>query len=94
MRSHEDGGSQPPPTNSVSISFRLQRVTVEDAYVSVLVTPDLVTEQADGSGRLDVPALVARAVEMGTAPTTTWSREEQSVAPHPLQQPPPGSGAP
>jgi hypothetical protein len=75
-----------------SVSFRLQRTTTEAAFVSVPVTDDLIVEQPDGTGRIDVTRLVQRAVEMGQAPGVVWQPEGQQVQPHPIQTPPPGLG--
>jgi hypothetical protein len=75
---------------SYSVSFRLQRTTTEVAFVSVPVTADLIVEQPDGTGRIDVTKIVERAVEMGQAPGVVWQSESQQVQPHPIQAPPPG----
>jgi hypothetical protein len=56
----------------------------------VPVTADLLVEQLDGAGRLDVDKLVQRAIEMGRAEGVAWQPEEQLVYPHPTQTPPPG----
>lgn len=74
------------PTHSISV--RLQRTTTEFAYVSVPVTDDLMDEQADGTGRIDVATMVQRAIEMGGAAGVAWHPEEQRVQPHPIQAPP------
>ena len=47
-----------------SIPFRLQRTTTEYAYVRVPVTEDLIVEQAGGTGRIDVPKMMQRAIEL------------------------------
>ena len=73
-----------------SVSFRLQRTTVESAFVSVPLTADLIVEQPDGTGRIDVSKMVQRAIEMGQAPDVAWQPESQQVQPHPIQTPPPG----
>jgi hypothetical protein len=73
-----------------SISFRLQRTTTEFTFVSVPVSPDIMIEQPDGTGRIDVAKLVQRAVVMGQAAGVAWQTEERQVRPHPIQTPPPG----
>jgi len=73
-----------------SVSFRLQRTTTEFAFVSVPVTGDLMIEQPDGSGRIDVAKMVQRAIEIGQASGVAWQPEGQQVQPHPIQTPPPG----
>jgi hypothetical protein len=75
---------------SYSLSFRLQRTTTECAFVSVPVTADLIVEQADGTGRIDVTKMIQRAIELGQAPDVTWFPEQRQVQPHPIQTPPPG----
>lgn len=81
-----------PVIPTYSISLRIQRTTTEVAFVKVPVTPDLIIEQPDGTGRIDVDKMVRRAVEMGQAPEVAWQREEQLVHPHPIQTPPPEWG--
>jgi hypothetical protein len=71
-----------------SVSWRLQRITTEYGYVSVPVTPDLVIQQADGTGRLDVTKMVQRAIELGRTADVEWHAEDQQVQPHPIQKPP------
>ena len=51
-----------PSTSAYSVSFRLQRTTTETAFVKVPVTADLMIEQPDGTGRIDVGRMVARAL--------------------------------
>jgi hypothetical protein len=77
-----------PSTAIYSISFRLQRTTTEHVFVSVPVTTDVVLENPDGTTRLNVEKIVARAIELG-ADRVDWQREEQSIQLHPLQIPPP-----
>jgi hypothetical protein len=45
-----------------SISFSLQRTMTAFTFVSVPVTADLMIEQPDGTGRIDVAMMVQRAV--------------------------------
>jgi len=77
------------PVPSYSVSFRLQRTTTEFAFVSVPVTADLMIEQPDGTGRIDVARMVQRAVELGEAAGVAWHPEGRQVQPHPIQTPPP-----
>jgi hypothetical protein len=76
------------PTSSVSIC--LQRTTLEEAFVSVPVTADLIVLQPDETGRLDVPKLWERAMVMGQNSDVVWRIESQQVKAHPIQKPPPG----
>lgn len=74
---------------SYSVLFRLQRSTTESAFVSVLVTKDLIIEKPDGTSGLDVEKLAQRAVEMGQSSALDWDIENQSVNLHPIQVPGP-----
>jgi hypothetical protein len=76
-----------------SVSFRLQRTTVEETFVSVQVTDELTIRQPDGTGRLNVPKMVERAIEMGQELGVVWQPESQEVHPHPIQKPPPGAAS-
>jgi len=73
---------------TTSILFRLQRTTTEEAFVSVPITPDLLVEDGEGAARLDLPALLQRAVELGHGAGVRWRLEAQSLQPHPVQKPP------
>lgn len=74
--------------NMVSISWRLQRVVTEYAYVTVLVTEDLIDAQPDGTGRINVEKMVARARELGTWPQAHWLPEAVEIQMHPIQKAP------
>ncbi len=71
-----------------SVSFRLQRVTVEYAYVSVPVTADIVAEQEDGTGRIDPTRLVQQAIKLGSLSDVRWHQESVEISPHPIQKAP------
>jgi hypothetical protein len=71
-----------------SVSWRLQRVTVEYAYVSVPITDDLMIEQPDGTPRLDVERMSQRAVELAQETGVKWHPEDQDVRLHPIQKAP------
>jgi hypothetical protein len=77
---------QIPPGALLSVSWRLQRVTIEYAYVSVPVADDLVQPDDQGVNRLDAQAMARKAVEMGDSPEVVWYREGQQVELHPLQK--------
>ena len=72
-----------------SISVRLQRTTLEEAYVSVPVTGDVMDGHADkdGSFHLDPEKVMAAAVALGRE--ADWAVEERSVSVHPVQKAPP-----
>lgn len=78
-----------PVSPFYTVSFRLQRTTTEVAFVRVPVTADLMIEQPDGTGRIDIARMVQQAIEMGQAPGIAWQSEGQQVQPHPVQTPPP-----
>jgi hypothetical protein len=71
-----------------SVSFRVQRVTVEYAFVKVPVTSDLIVAQSDGTGRIDVTKMVQRAIELGQSPSLKWYEEDKQIQPHPIQKAP------
>ncbi|HET7076811.1 MAG TPA: hypothetical protein VFM49_05110 [Chloroflexia bacterium] len=71
-----------------SISLRLQRVTVEYAYVSVPVTTALLVDQDDGTARLNTDRLVEQAVAMGSEAGVKWHPESVDIQPHPTQKAP------
>ncbi|MFJ9692856.1 hypothetical protein [Kitasatospora sp. NPDC101183] len=81
---------------SYSISIRLQRTTVEEAYVFVPVTGAVMgAEPEDGGYRhLDPDKLLAAAIALGEAPDARWLPERREVEPHPVQQAPPGAEFP
>lgn len=70
-----------------SISVRLQRTSTETAYVSVPLDDNVVVEQPDGTRRIDGARVMQAAVEMAKSPGIEWRPEDQSVQPHPIQQP-------
>jgi hypothetical protein len=70
-----------------SIQFRLQRVTIEHAFVTVPVTSEVMVEGPDGKGKLDVAKLTERAVEISRDPGVKWYVEKQGTTPHPIQRP-------
>ena len=73
--------------SSYSISVRLQRTTVEEAYVSVPVTDVVMREpDEDGTVRLDPQKVFAAAVELGAE--ADWLAEERQVGVHPVQKAP------
>lgn len=79
-----------------SISLRLRRTTIEYAYVSVLVTGDImqaddegnILQDANGHARIDPQKMVLRATELARRPTVTWYRESEQIEPHPIQKAP------
>jgi len=75
------------PRPTYSVSWRLQRQTTEFAFVSVPVTADLIIEQPDGTGKINVEKMVQRAIEMGQASNIEWQLEVQTIQPHPIQTP-------
>jgi hypothetical protein len=77
--------------HNLHVPFRLQRTTVESAFVSIQATEDSWITEPDGSGRLNVEKLVERALEMGRQGAVSWEVESQNVQLHPVQMPPPWS---
>lgn len=77
---------------SYSIIFRLRRITIEEAFVSVPVTEEVMQPELDerGYSHLDVDKLTKMAVSLGHQPETQWTLESKpTVEPHPIQTPPP-----
>jgi len=72
-----------------SIALRIRRITTEDAYVSVMVTDEILKENADGSSRLDFEKFVAAAIKLGDNPLVEWRVESSHIEPHPTQGPKP-----
>jgi len=75
-------------TKTFSVSWRIQRVTVEYAYVSVPVVNDLLMEQPDRTRRIDADKMGERAVEMAKAPGVKWHPQDQNLFLHPIQKAP------
>jgi hypothetical protein len=76
---------------SLSVSFRLQRITLEEAHVSVLVTPEMWIPNPHNSAeqKLDVEKLVEIAIQQGSLPATTWKLEcPPVIKQHPVQTAP------
>jgi hypothetical protein len=71
-----------------SVSWRLRRVTIEYAYVSVPVVDDMVKPDKEGVNRIDVEAMQRRAIATGRGPDVAWYPEEQGIEVHPLQKAP------
>jgi hypothetical protein len=78
------------PSNTHSISVRLQRTTTEEAYLSIPVDGAIMQEEpvADGSFRIDPDKLWAEAIRLAKQ-SAEWVVEDSQVAPHPIQQAPP-----
>lgn len=78
----------PEPPSSYSIALRVQRTTVEYAYLRIPITEAVVEEQPDGSGRINAEKLVAEGQRMAQSPEMIWYPESQTIEPHPWQQAP------
>jgi hypothetical protein len=80
--------TEPPRTYSISV--RLQRITTEDAYLSVLVNEAIMHDEpaADGRYRIDPGKLWAEAIRLAEQ-SSDWTIEDRQVTPHPIQQAPP-----
>jgi hypothetical protein len=76
-------------THSFSVSFRLRRVRVETAHVSVPLTTEFVIGSAESSAKLDTEKLVQAATNMGRLSSTLWQAEgDAQITLHPLETPP------
>lgn len=77
---------------SYSIILRLRRITIEEAFVSVPVTEELLRQELDERGyrHLDVDKMTKMALSLGRQPETRSMLEsEPIVEPHPIQTAPP-----
>jgi len=74
-----------------AIAVRLRRTTLEEAFVHVPVTDEVMETKPDGSGYRLVPARVMQAaVRLGRQSGTSWRIESEPVVePHPIQMPEP-----
>jgi hypothetical protein len=74
-----------------SVSLQLQRVTTENAHVSVPLSEELWQPNPDGSGTftINTEKLLPTEIEMGKLLSTNWTVEgDVVIIPHPLQTPP------
>ena len=72
---------------NASILLHVQRTTVEDAFIAVPVSADLLNAQPDGTGRIDGERLLQAAMALAQDPRVSWRTESSETAPHPVQQP-------
>ena len=72
-----------------SVVLRVQRITYEDAYVSVPLTSDVTKENDDGSVEIDFELFSAEAIRISKDKKVEWQVESCETAPHPMQQPKP-----
>jgi hypothetical protein len=79
--------TEEPQRATFSISVRLQRTVVQEGYVSVLVTHDLIRDEpdADGKYQMDTAKMIARAVELG-GELAEWQDESTDIVLHPIQR--------
>jgi hypothetical protein len=69
-------------SKTFSVSVRLQRVTIESAFVSVPLIHDLF----DQTGTLNAEKLMQSALELGRHPETAWTLEgDAEISAHPIQ---------
>jgi hypothetical protein len=78
-----------------SICIRVKRTTVEYAYVSVLVSGEImkrddkgeVVNDENGHAHIDPQKLTYQAVEQARQKSVKWYGESEQIEPHPLQTP-------
>jgi len=58
-------------SKSFSVSVRLRRVTIETAFVSVPLSPNLVEPNFELSGSINAKKLMQAAVDLGRQPSVT-----------------------
>ncbi len=79
-------------TNTYSICIRLRRTVIEDAFVRVPLTDDIMEPipEAEGQSHVDPEKVMRAAVRLGSDFSTQWIAEDQPlVEPHPIQKAPP-----
>lgn len=75
--------------NTYSISFRVQKITVEDAFLSIPITDRILKDNEDGTKGIDYEKFVAEAIEISKDHRVEWLLEKMSVEPHSIQSPRP-----
>jgi len=73
---------------SFSVSFRLQRVTIASAHVSITVTAELMQASVNepGIASINTEKLGQAAIDQGRLPSTAWSLDgEPVITPHPVE---------
>lgn len=80
-------------SDSYSVQLRVKRTTIEDAYISVPVTQDIMKPQPDDKGNysIDFDAFVKKGVELAANSQVDWKVEQVSTVAHDVQQPLPES---
>lgn len=75
--------------DTYSIQLRVKRTTIEDAYVSVPVTQDIMKPQPDEKGNysIDFDAFVKKGLDLATNLHVDWKVEQTSTTVHDVQQP-------
>jgi len=69
-------------SKTFSVSVRLQRVSIETAFVSVPLIHDLF----DQAGTINAEKLMQAAFDLGRQPQTAWTLErEPEISAHPIQ---------
>jgi hypothetical protein len=69
-----------------SILLRLRRITIEDGYVAVPLTPSIMAVGEDGKNRIDTDAFTREGLRLGSDSRVEWRVEERNVECHPFQQ--------
>jgi hypothetical protein len=73
------------PTYGVQV--RVQRVTVEDAFVEVHLEEDMWVTKPDGGHGINVPLMWERALQIASQPHIEWLVEQQEIKHHEWQTP-------
>ena len=69
-----------------SMQLRLQRTTIEDAYISVPLTNSIMTkENEDGSLGIDIEKFFKEAIAISADNGVDWQIESSTVEAHPMQ---------
>jgi hypothetical protein len=77
-------------TYATHIQWRLRRTIIEDCYVSVPVTSEVMDFDESGKHRLNVGKVRAAALAIGDL-SECWAVEQSDIDVHPIQRPRPES---
>ncbi len=69
----------------LSVQVHLRRIILEDAYVAVPITRDMVKQDPDGNNQIDVDMMLAQALSTGERLEVEWAVESTQTTVHPTQ---------
>lgn len=75
--------------NMCSVLVRVQKVTYEDAYISVPLVGDVIKINPDNSTEMDMDAFTEQAIRISENEKVAWKIESITTDLHPIQGPKP-----